>query len=375
LLLNASQDNIDKVKINRDRCPNTKIEKKKCTICFSYCPTEAITIEDEINISNKKCVECGVCSAQCPNEVFQVQSISDFHLYQQILKTLEKDESISIDCNGLNGKFETTKEKITNEDTYQVPCFGCISEIPLLLGTSIEGSKFRIEECKDECNNHRGRTAYKNKLKMAEHLSETLNLKETENDTNTIIPVVYDSINHLFVTRRRFMNKGLSLLINALIAATLGGKQDTAQPHSHYSRRKLLTQLADRLGTVSHIVKKNELSFSDLIVEEKKCTVCGICSHLCPPSALKMKETEDSISLNFTFGLCTNCQVCIESCPEKAIHSNDTIDLGYLNHPLKILVQRRMSVCINCHSKFIQDSSSKICSNCRKRNQVIELTL
>jgi ferredoxin len=86
-----------------------------------------------------------------------------------------------------------------------------------------------------------------------------------------------------------------------------------------------------------------------------------------------MKETKDAISLNFTFGLCTDCELCIESCPEKAVHSNDVIDLGYLNHPLKTLVQRRTSVCLNCHSKFIQDSSSKTCLNCRKRDQVLEL--
>jgi formate hydrogenlyase subunit 6/NADH:ubiquinone oxidoreductase subunit I len=343
-----------------------------CTICVDYCPTEAITNVDGISISTKKCVECGICSAQCPNDVFQVQSISDFHFYQQIFHTLEKDELISIECNGLKGQFETTKEKITNANAFYVPCFGCISEIPLLLVLSMGYSNFRIEECKDECNNYRGKAAFKNKLLMTEHLSKTLNLKEIENDTNSIIPVVYNTVNHLFVTRRRFMNKSLSLLINALIAATLGGNKDTAQPISQYSRRKLLTQLAERVGTLSHIVKKGELPFSDIVVENKKCTVCGICSRLCPTSALKMKETTDSFSLNFIFGLCTGCELCIESCPEKAVHSTDVIDLGYLSQPLKVLVQRRTSVCLNCHSKFIQDSSSKTCSNCRKRDLLVK---
>ncbi len=373
MLLNNSQNNVYKVKIDRSRCPNTKTDKNMCTICVDYCPTEAITIADGITISTKECVECGICSAQCPNEVFQVQAISDFHFFQEIFSALDKDELISIECNGIKGKFETTKGKTTDAEAFYVPCFGCISELPLLLGLSMGSSNFRIEECKDECNNHRGRAAFKNKLLMIEHLSKTLDLKEIGDEAPSIIPVVYNTVNHLFVTRRRFMDKSLSLLINALIASTIGGTKDTAQPSSQYSRRKLLTQLAERLGTSSHSIKRGELPFSDIVVEKKKCTVCGICSRLCPTSALKMKETKDSFSLSFTFGLCTDCGLCIESCPEKAVHSHDILDLGYLNHPLKVLVQRRTSICQNCGSKFIQDSSSKTCLNCRKRDLLIEL--
>ncbi len=56
-----------------------------------------------------------------------------------------------------------------------------------------------------------------------------------------------------------------------------------------------------------------------LIVEEKKCTKCGLCANVCPIDVIDVKEKGPEIISK----VCANCGHCVAVCPEGALsHKN-----------------------------------------------------
>ena len=51
------------------------------------------------------------------------------------------------------------------------------------------------------------------------------------------------------------------------------------------------------------------------ILEEKKCTYCGLCYLYCPPQCIHAEEDFFSIDLKF----CKGCGICARECPVDAI--------------------------------------------------------
>jgi len=55
----------------------------------------------------------------------------------------------------------------------------------------------------------------------------------------------------------------------------------------------------------------------DIVLDQKRCTSCGVCVPLCPVNALEVnKKTFEVI---FNKEKCIACELCIQACPTKAI--------------------------------------------------------
>jgi formate hydrogenlyase subunit 6/NADH:ubiquinone oxidoreductase subunit I len=54
-----------------------------------------------------------------------------------------------------------------------------------------------------------------------------------------------------------------------------------------------------------------------LAVDIKNCTLCGICSRVCPTNAILVYLDKDMLEIDFT--KCVYCSYCQDECPEKAI--------------------------------------------------------
>lgn len=61
--------------------------------------------------------------------------------------------------------------------------------------------------------------------------------------------------------------------------------------------------------------KTGNWRFSKPIVDEDKCTKCGICSDYCPDASIK--EGSESVEIDYYF--CKGCGICSEVCPLDAI--------------------------------------------------------
>ena len=55
---------------------------------------------------------------------------------------------------------------------------------------------------------------------------------------------------------------------------------------------------------------------SDIVLDETRCVVCGLCTSLCKPGALSLDEAG---RLVFDKDECVYCEACVVACPRRAI--------------------------------------------------------
>ena len=89
---------------------------KKCSLCYSICPTKAIS-PDPLSIDMGKCIFCGDCERECPEKYIQFSSF---------YKTASDSRK----------RLIVTKE--ITEDSYQTKAIAARGEIKSLFGSSLK---------------------------------------------------------------------------------------------------------------------------------------------------------------------------------------------------------------------------------------------
>lgn len=56
---------------------------------------------------------------------------------------------------------------------------------------------------------------------------------------------------------------------------------------------------------------------SDIVLDEQRCVVCGLCTAVCKPGALKLSDRRDELS--FDKNKCVYCEACVVACPRRAV--------------------------------------------------------
>lgn len=82
-----------------------------------------------------------------------------------------------------------------------------------------------------------------------------------------------------------------------------------------------ISQACAAASRAATILSKQSLEMEGIVanVDETLCSGCRICEHLCPYSAIEMKEEEGKPIAHVIEALCKGCGVCGTACPTKAI--------------------------------------------------------
>lgn len=117
-------------------------------------------------------------------------------------------------------------------------------------------------------------------------------------------------------------------------------------------------------GTASEFLLSShypEAQFYDVTLKMEKCTLCPICSNLCPQKAINLNEEIHEMVIDHS--LCTNCKLCSDICPQKAISINDAIG------PKTIWTHSFFKTsCTTCHSSFFTfDEEMEVCDICANK--------
>jgi Pyruvate/2-oxoacid:ferredoxin oxidoreductase delta subunit len=56
---------------------------------------------------------------------------------------------------------------------------------------------------------------------------------------------------------------------------------------------------------------------SDIVLDEDRCVVCGLCTAVCKPGALALGKEGDTLQLKKD--KCVYCEACVAACPRRAV--------------------------------------------------------
>lgn len=110
-----------------------------------------------------------------------------------------------------------------------------------------------------------------------------------------------------------------------------------------------------------------------IVIDQKKCTKCGICSTVCPISIIDL-EDKDSFPTSTKGEVCMNCGHCLSACPEGALTlenmSIDQCPLVPTEQPLNVeqlnnLYRTRRSIRVFKEKPVDRQILDKIISMCR----------
>ncbi|XES76683.1 MAG: hydrogenase iron-sulfur subunit [Candidatus Bathyarchaeia archaeon] len=242
------------VKINQDLC-------SRCAVCYSLCPFEAITREEEsgkVEIDNQKCQVCGICYSACPVTAIEMAYYDYDHLNEYVnneLKTAQADTLVMM-CRGNSpstGEIaDILKEQglsVTNYIPLRVPCAGRIPADFIFTALSSGVKNIVSVQCEDAfCRMKEGTKIETRRLLLSKAVLQQLGY-----DENAVRVVKY-SRKAVYVTEE-----------------CVG---------------------CDKCVFVCPYGAITAQSFATPTIDTQKCTGCGACQLVCPHDAIQVKGFE-----------------------------------------------------------------------------------
>lgn len=308
------------VAFNRQRCLRSRLNTNTCDLCVSLCQKQALAVSGrKIVFSADRCTGCMACVSGCPNDAFSCGF--DFSSLPAAINRKAIDEPVVLSC----GKSPHQAGEIN------LPCLGLLSE-PVLLALHCAAQKdffLDVQPCVD-CENRQLLAILPGRLQgISNRIGRESGLR--------IDCLTEEKIKRLTAEpeRRYFLN----LLKKTVVSL---GREAAAA-----TARSLSPEKKNSPGTD----EKEEVMFSRLLVEalgllpndadqekellhscfytlkiSRDCTLCPLCTGMCPTGALKLKKENDRKQLYFISAKCSGCGLCRDFCKKRALELSRGFD-------------------------------------------------
>jgi len=287
------------------RCLRRRLNCCECNYCLDACPAQALSLENrQIQLDTRKCTSCMQCTAVCPNDAF---SSPEYDFMNLIESTPGKDSSV----------FSCTRQTQIHPEEKVVPCMGIFS-IELLLVIGLTGpavTAFNISKC-SECENKAVIGPFTNALKHLKKYCSALLSTRFSLLTNP------DQINSLEEKGRRSFLSDLTNNIISFAGSQILQTQDMAMGTLTQNRR-----IPKKVQLIKKLIESAENDQKEMIksfcayqlTASNNCTLCPLCTGICPTGALKVGRLDGEKQLLFRNTLCSGCGLCVSFCKQKAI--------------------------------------------------------
>ncbi len=312
--------NCGNIIITKEQCIRTTFSKSHCRDCEDICIVDALTFSPFVSINKNPCIQCGLCYSACKFSAINIKKNNT-----QLLKACNKKQTIDIGC-----IFSNAEIKIT--------CLSRLTE-DVLINWFVSDKHITIKRgfCKT-CKFKETLGYFNNSFKKSIILTKTLGKKPN-------IKIKTDKSEKVYIPRESVSRRNLLSGLNII--------------YTHYkSKRKILTE-----ALPEDMEKDLPYPDSASLNIDSSCTLCGVCAHVCPVDALKIKKNEEKGSIYFYPTLCTACEACVESC----LYNSITLERKTVSHmktkPYKIFDATKR-VCKICKKEFYSNKE-EICNTCK----------
>lgn len=311
-----------KLRVRPARCLRRWYKGSQCDICVNSCPVNAISINGrDVVVNESSCLLCGACASSCPTGVFDIglEELITESIGGEVIKVTcrESGDGVITTCiNALNIHHYMILASRYSKVVVDARCQGC----PLSKGPGLNV----LEE-------------------VVTKLGGRIEVIRGEGGQSPLVRRL---------TIKRVMVGGASLispplgLIASLASGGVVEVLDTRTPErADVTFRLEGLEAASKLGV--------EIKLRHPVVDDSKCTFCGICAGVCPSGAI---EFEEAGILRVKKSMCINCGHCVTLCPENAMTMIESEDSEVIEYT------RAMKVCPRCG--FVYPASLEDCPKC-----------
>lgn len=328
------------VAVTPQRCLAVRNRNTSCHRCADACTSGCISVgENELHVDAQRCIGCGTCATACPTEALAARKPDDRDLARRAAATMRVTGGVAvITC---EPAWERAKSRCNPDAVTTVPCLGRADEslITVLVGAGAREVRLVCGEC-DTCEHATGAA-------MAQRVCASANaiLATWGTGARALLSPKFPRACRLQgkatydADRRTFLRGAAEGARDAAHDATeyaiectftraedgagMAGQlchvgSDGALPRHVPLRRALLLEvLAERAQPADEMIHTR--LFGHAVVDEDRCTGCGMCAVFCPTGALTRKDDDGTVRLVHAPGLCLQCRTCEALCPAGAL--------------------------------------------------------
>lgn len=336
------------IRVHPRQCSKLRHRRSTCTLCADYCPVQAITWGESLQVDPDKCTGCGICAAVCPTGAFEAQAPTNMELLTRIQELAKERASVAFACP------RYLESRGGDDDHFiQVNCLGRLDE-SILVGVVSLGVQavWLMDGACPECpytvacpeRSRRGRAVAAQATQRANALLQAFGVPERifigpqlppGPSTTARSPAALEGLSRraLFSLAARETAKTAVVIVDRLLAGQGAQAEEGQSPRKGELPVRLPVKRRLLLAALKQIGK---LAIADFEADggpwaqfgfKETCTGCQMCAFFCPTGALSKIEEGGKAGVAFRISHCTNCRLCQEICYWKAVVLSSAVDL------------------------------------------------
>ncbi|MBM4466960.1 MAG: 4Fe-4S dicluster domain-containing protein [Chloroflexi bacterium] len=323
------------------QCARLRHRRSTCTLCADYCPVQAITWGESLQVDPDTCTGCGICAAVCPTGALEAQNPTNVELLTRIQGLAKEGASIAFAC----PRYLEARGK--DADRFlQVNCLGRLDE-SILVGAVSLGAQtiWLLDSACQECPYAAGRAVAEQAVQRANALLQACGVPQrifvgsqlpSEIGMATRPPAVVEGLSRrdFFSLLARQAAKTTVVAVDSVLGSQ-GAQAKEDQPPKKGElpvrlpvKRQLFLAALRRIGKpVVASFEANGGPWAQFGFQET-CTGCQMCAFFCPTGALSKVEEGGKAGVAFKISQCTNCRLCQDICYKEAVVLSSAVDLS-----------------------------------------------
>ncbi len=332
------------VRVYPQQCSKLRHRRSSCTLCADYCPAQAITWGESLQVDPDECTGCGMCAAVCPTGALEAQAPTNVELLTQIQERVKEGASVAFAC----PRYLEAKGR-DGDHFIQVNCIGRLDE-SILVGTVAEGAQaaWLMDEACQECPYVIGRAVAEQVVQKANGLLQAFGVQERIFIGRELpprpgmaaqppaAPAASEGLSRraFFSLLTRETTRMVTVTVDSVLSsqgAQIGEGQTPVRgelPVRVPTKHQLLLRSLRKLGRPAQARSPVSGWPFAQVTFTGACTGCAMCSFFCPTGALGKQERGDQVTITFQPAQCTACGLCCDICYQDAIEfSEPTLEL------------------------------------------------
>lgn len=356
-----------------EQCLNGRHKDAGCHRCAEACPTQAITLHSQNELSPhgpllpqlnlEPCVRCGLCLHACPTDVFGQADPSEVKLAQTI--TNLPDVPLALACSQ-HPDPAVTAAPVAVVVRHQ-RCLAALS-LSQLIDLSHNGQRelwlddspcaacpigpvqpFIVQTA-----------AAVNRLLQAFSCPPAIHTSLSQPE----MMAIETSSKPLFEGNQpKLSRRGLFSALGKVTQPAKPNTDPSSQPstsgpvpvsqrlphHLPASRGRLCQQLAHLGEPVEESLEMAGLPFANVKIDANTCSACRLCARFCPTEALHFVADAESFGISFKPAICLDCGICMVACPENVVGFDPHLaPADLVTEKIRWLVVGQLTTCASC---------------------------